>query len=73
MPLIDITVIEGVFDDQEKARIIARVTEAFGEAAGGNMGANTSVRIHEVRSGSWGYGGEVLTTQTGLAIKAAQS
>jgi len=57
MPLIDIQVLEGVFDEDDKARIIKKVTEAFGDAAGGDMAANTSVRIHEVKSGSWGFAG----------------
>ena len=52
MPLIDIQVIEGVFSDEEKADMISKVTAAFGEAAGGDMAANTSVRIHGVKVGS---------------------
>lgn len=71
MPHIEINVMEGVFDDEDKARIIREVTAAFGRAAGGKMGQNTAVRIHEVKSGSWGYGGEVLTTEVGLRIKSA--
>ena len=73
MPSIDIQVMEGVFDDAEKARIIKSVTKAFGETAGGKMLKNTSVRIHEIKSGSWGYGGEVLTTDVGLRIKSDDS
>ena len=73
MPLIDIQVLEGVFDDEDKKRIIEKVTDAFGEAAGGAMRANTSVRIHEIKSGAWGYGGEVLTTEVGLRIRADTS
>ena len=69
MPSIDIQVLEGVFDDAGKARIIESVTDAFGQAAGGDMKANTSVRIHEERSGSWGYGGTAMTTEDGLRIR----
>jgi len=69
MPSIDIQVMAGVFDDDEKGRIIREVTEAFGRAAGGNMGANTSVRIHEVAPGAWGYGGKVLSLDDAKAIK----
>ena len=71
MPLIDIQVLEGVFSDDDKRRIIERVTDAFGEAAGGQMRENTSVRIHEIKSGAWGYAGEVLTTEIALRIKNA--
>ena len=69
MQSIDIQVLEAVFDDVDKARIIERVTDAFGKAAGGDMKANTSVRIHEVRSGSWGDGGTPMTTEDGLRIR----
>ena len=34
MPSIDIQVLEGVFSAQEKAEIIRKVTNAFGEVAG---------------------------------------
>lgn len=70
MPSIDIQVLEGVFDDAEKAQIITRVTEAFGSVAGGTIQAGVSVRIHEVRSGAWGWGGQVLTTADALEMKA---
>ncbi|MEM1065965.1 MAG: tautomerase family protein [Pseudomonadota bacterium] len=72
MPSIEIQVLEGVFDADEKARIIRHVTKAFGEAAGGDMAANTSVRILEVKSGNWGFGGEVLTAEVGHRIKATK-
>ena len=69
MPQIDINVLEGVFDDDDKARIIRAVIKAFGEAAGGKMFENTSARIHEVKSGSWGFADQIYTTKTGLSIK----
>ena len=70
MPLIDIQVMEGVFDEGEKARIIAQVTEAFGNVAGRAMADATSTRIHEIKVGSWGYGGKVFTLEDAKAIKA---
>ncbi len=69
MPLIDIQVMEGVFSSEEKAQMIAKVTDAFAEVAGGRMKAATSVRIHEIKSGNWGYGGEALTLADALAIR----
>ncbi|MFD3189305.1 4-oxalocrotonate tautomerase family protein [Sedimentitalea sp. HM32M-2] len=63
MPLIDIQVLEDVFSAEEKAAMIEKVTDAFAEVAGGRMKAATSVRIHEVKSGSWGYGGKPLRTE----------
>ena len=69
MPLIDIHVLEGVFTDEDKERILLKVIDAFGEAAGGRMKENTSARIHEVKSGSWAFGDNVLHTELGLAIR----
>ena len=70
MPLIDVQVLEGVFSTEEKAQMIAALTAAFGSVAGQRMADSTSVRIHEVKSGDWGYGGKVLTTIDALEIKA---
>jgi 4-oxalocrotonate tautomerase len=69
MPHIEIHVLEGVFTDQDKERILLSVIDAFGAAAGGRMKQNTSARITEIRSGSWAFGDQVLHTETGLAIK----
>ncbi|UWQ16845.1 tautomerase family protein [Jannaschia sp. M317] len=69
MPSIDIQVLEGVFSDAEKAEIIRRVTDAFGSVAGETIRGGTSVRIHDVRSGSYGYAGNVLTTEDALAMR----
>lgn len=73
MPHIEIQVMEGVFDDADKARIIKAVTKAFGDAAGGRMSGNTAIRILEIKSGSWGYGGQILTTEIGQRILAAKT
>ena len=73
MPLIDIQVMEGVFDDNERERILHAVAKAFGEAAGGKMYENTSVRIHEIKSGNWIYAGKTIGTEVGLRIKSDTS
>lgn len=70
MPSIDIQVLEGVFSANEKAEIIRKVTNAFGEVAGQTIRDGTTVRVHEVRSGSWGYAGNVLTTKDALDMRA---
>lgn len=70
MPSIEIQVLEGVFSVEEKGRIIQQVTEAFGEVAGQTIKNGTSVRLLEVSSGSWGYAGNILTTQDALAMRA---
>ena len=70
MPSMDIQVLEGVFTDEDKAELITRVTEAFASVAGETIAGGLSVRIHEVQSGSWGYGGKVLHTADALAMRA---
>jgi len=69
MPLIDIHVLEGVFTDEEKRRIIQETAKAFGSVAGPAMQANTSVRIHEVKSGHWGGADTVWTTERAIQLK----
>lgn len=73
MPHIAISVLEGVFSEEDKERILLSVIDAFGQAAGGRMKENTSARIHEVKSGSWAFGDTVLKTEDGLAIRCDQS
>ncbi|MDW4496873.1 tautomerase family protein [Sulfitobacter sp. D35] len=70
MPLIDIQVMQGVFSPDEKSDIIARVTQAFGSVAGQALAEATSIRIHEIDSGSWGYAGHAMTTEDARAMRA---
>ncbi|MEQ8356076.1 MAG: tautomerase family protein [Kiloniellaceae bacterium] len=72
MPLIDIHVLEGVFTDEEKAMLIKETAKAFGSVAGKRMQDNTSVRVHEVRSGHWGGADTVWTTELALALKSSE-
>lgn len=58
MPLVDIEVIEGVFDEEQKAQMIEKVTNAMVEVEGEAMRGVTWVRVKEIRSGQWGIGGK---------------
>jgi 4-oxalocrotonate tautomerase len=69
MPLVDIQLIEGVFDKTQKQAMIRKVTDAMVEIEGEAMRPVTWVRVHEVASGSWGIGGKGLTTAD---VKAMQ-
>ncbi|MEQ9814141.1 MAG: 4-oxalocrotonate tautomerase family protein [Azospirillaceae bacterium] len=71
MPLVDIEVIEGVFDDEQKAKMIEKLTDAMVEIEGENMRQVTWVRIKEVRSGHWGIGGNPLSAEAVKAMAAA--
>jgi 4-oxalocrotonate tautomerase len=73
MPLINVKVIEGVFDDSQKQQIIQKLTDALVEIEGENMRPVTWCILEEVRSGSWGIAGNPLTTQDVKALAAGQS
>jgi 4-oxalocrotonate tautomerase len=69
MPLVDIHLIEGVFDKKQKEDMISKITDAMVEIEGESMRGITWVRVHEVASGQWGVGGQALTTAD---VKALQ-
>ena len=69
MPLVDIHLIEGVFDKKQKQEMISKITDAMVEIEGEAMRGITWVRVHEVESGQWGVGGQALTT---AHVKALQ-
>lgn len=70
MPLVDIELIEGVFDAEQKKRMIRDVTEAMVGVEGEALRGVTWVRVQEVASGEWAIGGKPMTTAD---VKAAQS
>ena len=61
MPLVDIQLIEGVFDKSQKQEMIRRVTDAMVTVEGEAMRNSTWVRVHEIASGEWGVGGMCVT------------
>lgn len=69
MPLVDIELIEGVFDKAQKQEMIRRVTDAMVAIEGEAMRPVTWVRVKEIPSGQWALGGKGLTTAD---VKAMQ-
>jgi 4-oxalocrotonate tautomerase len=69
MPLVDVQLIEGVFNTAQKQDMIRKITDAMVEIEGESMRGVTWVRVHEVASGNWGIGGKGLTTAD---VKALQ-
>lgn len=63
MPFATIKVIENVFSDDEKQRMIEKVSEAMVSVEGENLREKTFVVLEEVKSGSWGIGGKTLTAE----------
>ena len=73
MPFVNVKVIEGVFDADDKRQIVEGVTEAMVAIEGENMRGVTWVVVQEVRSGDWGIGGHALTTEDVRALAAGAS
>jgi len=70
MPLANIKVINGVFNDAEKQQMIEKVTEAMIEVEGEGLREQTVVIVEETESGDWGVGGRPLTTQVVKNLRA---
>jgi 4-oxalocrotonate tautomerase len=70
MPLINVRIIEGVFDAGQKRRMIEDLTETMVAIEGENMRPVTWVVVEEVASGDWGIAGKALTTQDVKALAA---
>jgi 4-oxalocrotonate tautomerase len=60
MPLVNVKLIEGVFTDAQKARIISDLTDAMVRIEGENLRPVTWVVIDEVAGGNWAIGGKPL-------------
>ncbi len=70
MPLMEIHLIENVFNPEQKLQIIEKLTDAIVSIEGENM---RSVKISEVTSGEWGIGGQPLTTEAVKDLAAGQN
>jgi len=73
MPLVDIQLIEGVFDKSQKQSMIKKITDTMVEIEGEAMRGVTWVRVHEVASGNWGIGDKALTAADVKALQAQGS
>ncbi len=73
MPMVQIKVIEGVFNDGQKTDMIKKVTDAMVAVEGENMRGVTWVIIDEVKSGDWGIGGKSITVEDVMAIASGNS
>jgi len=73
MPFVNVKVIEGVFDADQKRQMVERLTDAMVGIEGENMREVTWVVVEEVRSGDWGIGGKALRTEDVKALAAGAS
>jgi 4-oxalocrotonate tautomerase len=72
MPQIDVHLIKGVFNTEQKKQIIQKLTDAMVSVEGENMRGVTWVKIFEVNSGEWGIGGQPLTTEAVKELAAGR-
>ena len=68
MPFIQVKLIENVFSLEQKQQLITRITDAFIEVEGEHIRPVTFVVIDETRSGNWGIGGKLMTTEAVRAL-----
>ncbi|MCA0869551.1 tautomerase family protein [Seohaeicola saemankumensis] len=73
MPLVTVDVIKNVFTPEQKADMVARVTDAMVAVEGENMRPYTWVRICEVEEGDWAIGGQPLTAPAVQAIARGET
>ena len=71
MPLVDIQLIKGVFDDTQKATMIRNVTDTMVALEGEAMRSVTWVRVIEIESGEWAIGGQCLKAEDIKAMAAS--
>ena len=70
MPLIDIQLVEGAFDADQKADIVKGVTDTMVTVGGEPIRGVTWVRVKEVRSRQWGIGGNTPSAEDVKAMAA---
>jgi 4-oxalocrotonate tautomerase len=70
MPLVNVKLIEGVFDSAQKEDMITKLTDTMVSIEGENMRGVTWVVIEEVKSGEWGVGGRPLAAADVKALAA---
>jgi 4-oxalocrotonate tautomerase len=71
MPLVQVKLIEGVFNHDQKQEMVTRLTETMVDIEGEAMRPVTWVVLEEVASGEWGIGGKALTTQDVKDLQAS--
>ena len=73
MPLVQVKLIKGVFDQDQKQEILTKMTETMVGIEGETMRSVTTVLIEEVESGEWAIGGHALSTQDVKDLQAGKS
>jgi 4-oxalocrotonate tautomerase len=72
MPLVQVKLIEGAFDEEQKQAIVVRLTNAMAEVEGTLAHQMTWVVVEEVKSGHWGIGGQPMSSADVKALAATR-
>lgn len=73
MPLINVKLIEGVFNEAQKKKMVTQLTDAMVAIEGESMREVTWVVIDEVKSGHWAIGGKPLSAADVRTMQAHRS
>ena len=73
MPLVNVEVLEKVFTQEQKKKIIADITNVMVAIEGEPFRSVTWVKINEVREGLWGIGGQPLTLDVVAKMKNSKA
>lgn len=71
MPLVNVKLIEGVFEPEQKEEMIRSLTEAMVAIEGEPLRELTWVVVEEVAGGEWGIGGKALGPADVKALAAS--
>lgn len=72
MPLVQVKVIEGVFNDAQKRAMVRKLTDAMVAIEGENLRPVTWVVVEEVKNGYWGIGGKSMFAGDVKALAAGK-
>ncbi len=61
--MVQVKLIKGVFDQDQKQEMIHKITETIVAIEGEALRPVTWVLVEEVESGDWGIGGQGITAQ----------
>jgi 4-oxalocrotonate tautomerase len=71
MPIINVKLVEGAFQTDQKRELLSKLTDAV-EGVYPGLRDVTFVTIEEVKDGDWGIGGQSITAQK-VAAHAAKN
>lgn len=72
MPLINVKLIEGAFNEAQKKQMVTQLTDAMVAIEGEAMRSVTWVVIEELKGGIWAIGGRPLTAADVHALQAGK-